>query len=237
MEVNWSGFYQHQQCYRVPLPTYPFERQRYWIEPEKSVKITDISPANLAKKSNITNWFYVPCWQQTRLPQPFHKAKIGEQNSCWLVFVDESGQDLRTSNGKTNRKGRKEREEIGVSKISFPSCFGLVKRLVTENQDVITVKVGQHFNQIDNCTFVINPQKSEDYQALFDTLRTLGKIPQTILHLWSITTNESPSSEIELFNQTQDLGFYSLLFIVQALGKQHLGKQIKIGLCLTISKW
>jgi amino acid adenylation domain-containing protein len=200
VEVNWSGFYQHQQCYRVPLPTYPFERQRYWIEPEKSVKITDISPANLAKKSDITDWFYVPCWQQTRLLQPFHKAKIGEQNLCWLVFVDECGFGSR-----------------------------LVNRLVTGNQDVITVKLGQQFTQIDNCTFVINPQKSEDYQALFDTLRTLGKIPQTILHLWSLTTNESPSSEIELFNQTQDLGFYSLLFIVQALGKQHLGKQIKIG--------
>ncbi len=200
VEVNWSGFYQHQQCYRVPLPTYPFERQRYWIEPEKTVKITDISPASLVKKPDITDWFYVPCWQQTRLPQPSHKAKIEEQNLCWLVFIDECG-------------------------------FGsqLVNRLVTGNQNVITVKVGQQFRQIDNCTYVINPQKSEDYQALFDTLYTLGKIPQTILHLWSITTNENPSSEIELFNQTQDLSFYSLIFIVQALGKQNLGKQIKIG--------
>ncbi|BAZ50359.1 beta-ketoacyl synthase [Nostoc sp. NIES-4103] len=200
VEVNWFGFYQHQQCYRIPLPTYPFERQGYWVEAEKSVKITDISPANLVKKSDITDWFYVPCWQQTRLPQPFHNAKIGEQNLCWLVFVDECGFGSR-----------------------------LVNRLVTGNQDVITVRVGQQFTQIDNCTFVINPQKFEDYQALFDTLLSLGKIPQTILHLWSITTNENPSSEIELFNQTQDLGFYSLLFVVQALGKQHLGKQIKIG--------
>ncbi|TBR56739.1 hypothetical protein B4U84_28365 [Westiellopsis prolifica IICB1] len=200
VEVNWSGFYQHQQCYRVPLPTYPFERQRYWIEPEKTAKITDISPANLTKKPDITDWFYVPCWQQTRLLQPLSNARIEEQNLCWLVFVNECGFGSR-----------------------------LVNRLVTGKQDVITVKLGQQFTQIDNYTYVINPQKSEDYQVLFDTVRTLGKIPQTILHLWSITTNESPSSEIELFNQTQDLGFYSLLFIVQALGKQHLGKQIKIG--------
>ncbi|BAY34382.1 beta-ketoacyl synthase [Nostoc carneum NIES-2107] len=31
--VNWQSFYQNQQSYRLPLPTYPFERQRYWIEP------------------------------------------------------------------------------------------------------------------------------------------------------------------------------------------------------------
>ncbi|MBD2309011.1 acyltransferase domain-containing protein [Chroococcidiopsis sp. FACHB-1243] len=31
-EIDWSEFYSHEQPYRVPLPTYPFERQRYWIE-------------------------------------------------------------------------------------------------------------------------------------------------------------------------------------------------------------
>ncbi|NET38145.1 MAG: acyltransferase domain-containing protein [Cyanothece sp. SIO1E1] len=31
--VDWSGFYAHEQRCRLPLPTYPFERKRYWIEP------------------------------------------------------------------------------------------------------------------------------------------------------------------------------------------------------------
>jgi acyl transferase domain-containing protein len=30
-EIDWAGFYANEQ--RLPLPTYPFERQRYWIEP------------------------------------------------------------------------------------------------------------------------------------------------------------------------------------------------------------
>ena len=30
--VDWSGFYTSTQRRRLPLPTYPFERQRYWIE-------------------------------------------------------------------------------------------------------------------------------------------------------------------------------------------------------------
>jgi acyl transferase domain-containing protein/SAM-dependent methyltransferase/acyl carrier protein len=35
--IEGSGFYAHEQRHRVPLPTYPFERQRYWIEPPASV--------------------------------------------------------------------------------------------------------------------------------------------------------------------------------------------------------
>lgn len=36
VDVNWAGFYAQEQRYRLPLPTYPFERQRYWIEPARS---------------------------------------------------------------------------------------------------------------------------------------------------------------------------------------------------------
>ena len=33
IQVDWAGFYAGSQHHRLPLPTYPFERQRYWIEP------------------------------------------------------------------------------------------------------------------------------------------------------------------------------------------------------------
>jgi phthiocerol/phenolphthiocerol synthesis type-I polyketide synthase E len=33
--VDWDSFYSNEQCHRLPLPTYPFERKRYWIEPSQ----------------------------------------------------------------------------------------------------------------------------------------------------------------------------------------------------------
>jgi len=33
--VNWYKLYKNERRHRIPLPTYPFERQRYWIEPGK----------------------------------------------------------------------------------------------------------------------------------------------------------------------------------------------------------
>ena len=33
IEVNWNGFDRDYQRHRISLPTYPFQRQRYWLEP------------------------------------------------------------------------------------------------------------------------------------------------------------------------------------------------------------
>lgn len=35
VNVDWPGFSRHQRRRRLPLPTYSFDRQRYWIEPAK----------------------------------------------------------------------------------------------------------------------------------------------------------------------------------------------------------
>ncbi|MEU3786084.1 SDR family NAD(P)-dependent oxidoreductase [Streptomyces sp900129855] len=35
-EVDWTAFYRGERRHRVPLPTYPFEGRRYWLEPVAS---------------------------------------------------------------------------------------------------------------------------------------------------------------------------------------------------------
>ncbi|MEM9482215.1 MAG: SDR family NAD(P)-dependent oxidoreductase [Cyanobacteria bacterium P01_F01_bin.116] len=34
IEIDWTSFYSNERRHRLPLPTYPFERQRYWVEPQ-----------------------------------------------------------------------------------------------------------------------------------------------------------------------------------------------------------
>ncbi|MEH2238965.1 MAG: aminotransferase class III-fold pyridoxal phosphate-dependent enzyme [Nostoc sp.] len=43
INVDWSEFYAHEQRHRIPLPTYPWERKRYWIE---SSKANDVNPSS-----------------------------------------------------------------------------------------------------------------------------------------------------------------------------------------------
>jgi acyl transferase domain-containing protein/aryl carrier-like protein len=38
LNIDWNGFYTGQQYCRVSLPTYPFERKRYWIDRKKEAK-------------------------------------------------------------------------------------------------------------------------------------------------------------------------------------------------------
>jgi phthiocerol/phenolphthiocerol synthesis type-I polyketide synthase E len=36
--VDWKSFYKNEKRRRIPLPTYPFERKRYWLEEIKGIK-------------------------------------------------------------------------------------------------------------------------------------------------------------------------------------------------------
>lgn len=58
--VEWPALYAGEKRRRVSLPTYPFERQRYWNElpsPEKRQSDT-------GKRSDIADWFYAPSWKR-----------------------------------------------------------------------------------------------------------------------------------------------------------------------------
>lgn len=93
VEIDWFGFYKNEKRHRVQLPTYPFERQRYWIEPKEQALDAGNGKAFLEKKKpNISEWFYVPSWKRSAVPG-FPKTKILKR-SC-LVFSDEGELSLQ----------------------------------------------------------------------------------------------------------------------------------------------
>lgn len=49
IQVAWSGFYKNEKRLRLPLPTYPFERQRFWIEPIEQARGFPAVQAGLTK--------------------------------------------------------------------------------------------------------------------------------------------------------------------------------------------
>ncbi|HEY6352691.1 MAG TPA: amino acid adenylation domain-containing protein [Candidatus Angelobacter sp.] len=85
-EVNWQQFNAGEERHRVPLPTYPFERQSYLVAAAsgEAARAQD----SLSKRQNIAEWLYVPYWKPSVL-SPHYVEQQEEVN--WLFFLDEEG--------------------------------------------------------------------------------------------------------------------------------------------------
>ena len=197
VQVDWSGFSAHEQSRRIPLPTYPFERQRYWID--QQVNFIPLTTEVIHKKSNIADWFYIPSWKQSKLIEPLAEEKTQAEKTFWLVFVDAYG--------------------LGKE---------IVTRLEEQQHNLITVEVGEQFAKLSDNSYIINPQHKDDYAALIQALRQLDQIPQAIAHLWNVTSYDKSQLGEQYFNDSQYLGFYSLLFLTQALNKQNITNSLQI---------
>ncbi len=84
VEVSWREFAGAGRR-RLPLPTYPFDRRRYWVEPR--VQAAGAQPVVLHKRADIADWFYVPSWKRS----PALSAQPGGEGRRWLVFSDACG--------------------------------------------------------------------------------------------------------------------------------------------------
>jgi acyl transferase domain-containing protein/acyl carrier protein len=70
---------------KVALPTYPFERQEYCLEPVRVAQ-------SAGKSADRATWLYVPSWKRS-LPRALGAgdALPREGAEPWLIFADESG--------------------------------------------------------------------------------------------------------------------------------------------------
>ena len=204
IKVDWNGFYQDEKRQRIPLPTYPFERKRYWIERQENSVVPEEEDLQIIKKSDIADWFYLPSWKRSvpvnLTPQPPSLRGKGENSNskpilrenafgfmergkCWLLLVDEYGLGLEVA-----------------------------QQLQQLEQDVIIVKAGKEFSQQGE-SYTIAPDNPEDYDKLFESVQS-GKFLK-IVYLWQLATDiQEISSEFE-----------HLLFLTQALAKNQTQNQ------------
>ncbi|HLF24981.1 MAG TPA: SDR family NAD(P)-dependent oxidoreductase [Anaerolineae bacterium] len=199
-KLDWTGFYAGERRHRIPLPTYPFERQRYWVDTKANALSLGGTRLTLDKKPDVADWFYLPSWKHSLRPEPVQPGELAVAPGNWLVFVDESGLGDR-----------------------------LARRLQQEGQVVIKVRAGEQFSQIDAGTYALHPRQPQDYHALLGALRTAEQFPSKIVHLWTLTPDDQTPSGNESFEQMQALGFYSLMHLAQALGADELTAPIGIG--------
>lgn len=81
--VSWQAVHQDTVRHRVILPTYPFERKRYWIEAKSLADTQEDEP--LHKNADIGQWGYVQSWQSTANLPAYAPP---ETAVSWLIFDD-----------------------------------------------------------------------------------------------------------------------------------------------------
>jgi amino acid adenylation domain-containing protein len=193
VKIGWDGFYEKEERKRIPLPTYPFERKRYWIEPDSSF-IEKIGERKIVKRKKIQDWFYYPSWKKMPLlhghPSPIDNA----DPTRWLLFLPT------------------EQESQSFSEALF-------KQVKQTHDNVMIVRAGIEFQEIAPNIIEINPENENDYDQLIKNLSARNWLPDQIVHAWSCNESLELSSE----NQSvplMDKGFFSLLFLSQAILRQ-----------------
>ncbi len=86
--VSWPAWYGDAEPARVPLPGYPFERQRYALDMSKNRQ--QPVARDDGKQADVGRWFSVPSWRRTLAPSLLAPA-APEAAGHWLLFDDQAG--------------------------------------------------------------------------------------------------------------------------------------------------
>ena len=85
VSVDWPKLHPLGSVHRVPLPTYPFEHKKYWIEPDKVQFAATPSQASLSEDEKDLS-FYRRVWRPASAT-PASTGSVG----AWIVFKDSLG--------------------------------------------------------------------------------------------------------------------------------------------------
>jgi acyl transferase domain-containing protein/thioesterase domain-containing protein/aryl carrier-like protein len=189
--LDWHALRGGVPTHRVPLPTYPFERKRFWIERGAATSTLAPTAVSLTKRADVADWFHLPSWRRSLAPE---ERVDDERTTTYLVFADDAALAAR-----------------------------LAPRLPAKAW--ITVVPGRAFARTGENSFEIDPAARADYDALIGELESRGLLPQRIVHLWTVTAEPSAWARVTrrrdadagTFAAEQVRGYYSLLFLAQAL--------------------
>jgi acyl transferase domain-containing protein len=181
---------------RIPLPTYPFQRQRFWIDrtPTKTLACS-AAATGVAERSAPggplqaldtipllpeERWIHLPVWRQTAA------APTGPAPGSWLVFARD---------GVADQVLERLREAV-----------------LPTGATVTVVRPGAAFQAApDACT--VRPGNVDDATGLLRYLRS-GPGLDRVVHLWT-----SEDAAFEQDTDTPALGLHTLVALARAAGE------------------
>ncbi|WP_066370469.1 type I polyketide synthase [Herbidospora mongoliensis] len=190
--VDWDALHTDSDWTpgRVPLPTYPFDRQDYWLEIDQSALTTGVPLLDESDPTSIATalprlpderWINVPVWRQTA-PQLVRE----EEQTKWLLFTDTGLADTLTASVRA--------------------------ALDALGHEVVLVRPGDAYADTPD-GFLVRPGSQEDIVAALRTLGTRDFAPERVVHLW--TADPAPA-EGDATQECLKRGLYTLVSFARA---------------------
>ena len=200
VSVDWAPIWGEGPRHRVPLPGYAFQRKPYFIAPADTQQVYE--KKELLRSENLTDWGWQRHWRPLAADCPLDlPAELDLAPAHrWLIFVDDHG--------------------LGQA---------LADRLRSAGQQVVTVRAGDAFARLAADSYCLAPERGrEGYDRLLADLATNGFTPDRIAHFWSVTEGTPFRPGSSFFDRNMEHGFWSLLFLAQAIAAEDLPRPIHL---------
>lgn len=205
VKVDWEPVWGEAKRRRVPLPTYAFQRKPYFIAPGEAR--TAAEPVRLARTDDLRSWGFQPRWRPRQADVAIDVAQdlATTPPQSWLVFADEAG-----------------------------LANDLVTRLRGAGHRVTVVRAGDLFARVGEHDYLLAPERGrEGYDDLVRDLVASGNTPQQIVHAWLVTREERFRPGSSFFHRNIEQGFFSLMFLAQALAEENLPRPLHLSVLST----
>ncbi|MEM7756775.1 MAG: SDR family NAD(P)-dependent oxidoreductase [Cyanobacteria bacterium P01_A01_bin.40] len=238
-EIDWQTFDRDYPRRRILLPTYPFQRQRYWFKPGKHQQ-SNAGAYSTTVKTSILNVLdrgnpqsLVELLENAQDFSPEQKALLPQISQA---LIDEHQRQLNFSSKKEIFKNlyrikwqlapqiqstNKAFSEPGNWLIfADRSGYGesLAKCLRAEHQNCLLVYASNIYSAEKTNNLSVDPSNPEHFQLLFQDLPFSTKSSlKGIIHCWNIDTNLTEDSTVSDLEYSQTQGCGSLLHLVQAI--------------------
>ncbi|NNK15322.1 MAG: acyltransferase domain-containing protein, partial [Sulfitobacter sp.] len=199
VEADWSQIWGEAKRNRVILPTYQFQRAKYFIEPGTAT--VSVPRQTLTRLDDIEDWGAVPAWRPRFADTEIDvTVELGDTPLTWLIFADDAG-------------------------LAAP----VQQRLRDAGHTVIGVQAGDAFAQLGDYKYTLAAEQGRQvYDQLIASLKERDLMPDRIGHFWLTDDHVAPRPGSSVFDRNIEQGFWSLTWLAQALTEVGLENPLHI---------
>ena len=234
-KIDWLGFDSDYTRQKLALPTYPFQRQRYWVErtenKQKEHQLENIGETPIVKL--LTQGKTEALTQQLEKAVNFSPEQLELLPEILDVLAKQHQEQLAAVTVKkwfyeVQWKSLAQTNSTISIQLShwliFADTTGVAEKLAQKLQQqghkYSLVYRGESYQKLAAGKYKLNPCIPEEFEKLYQEVQENTQIPLSkLIHLWSLDAPESKDLTLNNLQETQLWGCGSVMHLLQTLLK------------------